>query len=444
MAIRTWFPAAFCACVILAWLPAAPVAAQDVMQPQVDNSPYHYLGQINANSVYVRSGPGENYYATAKLDRGTQVTVVGHKFEWLKIVPPPGSFSVVAKAFVQRQGDSGVGKVVADTLNVRAGSSLSPMKVTVQCKLKKGDEVTILGEQDEYYQIKPPPDAYLYVHQRYVDPVKQIAGPRMIASAGPATRPAGTEEAAVESLAQNQQPRQDERKNETEAGSSGQTIAAATTRPSDEQQRAEAEAEFDRLEAQMRKLPGMPLDQQPVEQLLAAYEKLLAGEHLPVSMRRTAEVRAATLRVKNAAKQELVQTLREREAEQARLAALAAEREALENRLAASRIFTAVGVLQASTLQVGSQTLYRLTDPASGRTLCYVRSNEPQYVKFIGQFVGIKGDMGEDPQLTLRVISATGIMPVDPATVGKGVTAQVVPPSLLSNPPAEQATISGN
>lgn len=441
MAIRISLPAVAISAFLLPWLLCAQAGAQDIVQPAVENSPYNYLGQINANAVYVRSGPGENYYATMKLDRGAQVTVVGHKFEWLKIAPPPGSFSVVAKAFIQRQGDSDIGRVAAETLNVRAGSALSPMKVTVQCKLKKGDEVTILGEQDEYYQIKPPADAYLYVHQRYVDPVRQLAGPRMIAAAGPATRPAGAADTAAP------EPRRDEtvgQQESVEPPAAVGPVAAATTRPGDEQHRVDAEREFDRLEAQVRQLPGTPLEQQPVEQLLEGYEKLLAGDLLPISMRRTAEIRAATLRVKNAAKQELLQTLKARQDEQARLAALAAEREALEARLAASRIYTAVGVLQASTLQVGNQTLYRLTDPASGRTLCYVRSNEPQYVKFIGQFVGVRGDLGTDPQLTLRVVSATAIMPVDPAAVGRGVTAQVVPPSLLSNPPAEQATISGN
>src|SRR5207248_1352240 len=31
-----------------------------------------------------------------------------------------------------------------------------------------------VGEDDEYYRIKPPADAYLYVLQKYVDPLKQI------------------------------------------------------------------------------------------------------------------------------------------------------------------------------------------------------------------------------------------------------------------------------
>src|SRR5205807_2745279 len=37
---------------------------------EIENSPNSFTGIINSNAVYVRSGPGENYYATTKLDKG--------------------------------------------------------------------------------------------------------------------------------------------------------------------------------------------------------------------------------------------------------------------------------------------------------------------------------------------------------------------------------------
>ena len=84
-------------------MPAALVA-QETAAPQVANSPYQFAGEITADNVYVRSGPREGDYATMKLDRGAPVTVVGIKFDWLKILPPEGSFSYVSKAFVQQYG----------------------------------------------------------------------------------------------------------------------------------------------------------------------------------------------------------------------------------------------------------------------------------------------------------------------------------------------------
>jgi len=149
-------------------------AAED-QPPQVENAKFNFAGVVNADSVLVRSGPSDNYYITGKLAKGTPVTVVGIKFEWLKIVPPEGSFSVVAKNFVTRDANATTGRINADNVNIRAGSSVVPLKVTVQCKLPKGADVTIVGEDDAYYQIKPPADAYLYVSQKFVEPLKQVA-----------------------------------------------------------------------------------------------------------------------------------------------------------------------------------------------------------------------------------------------------------------------------
>src|SRR5262249_17421169 len=93
----------------------------DEAAPQVDNAKVSFIGAVNSNDVYVRSGPGENYYATAQLSKGAQVTVVGLKFDWLKIVPPEGSFCYVAKAYVEKRGDGSIGRVTKPDLNVRAG-----------------------------------------------------------------------------------------------------------------------------------------------------------------------------------------------------------------------------------------------------------------------------------------------------------------------------------
>jgi hypothetical protein len=134
------------------------------------DEPHQYDGMINADGVVIRSGPADAFYPTIKLPKGTTVTVVGQVGNWLKIDPPKGSFSYVGKAFVKRFGDSANGVVEGTaTPNVRAGSELSSMKTSVQTKLEPYQPVTILGEQDEFFKIEPPPGAYLYVEEQYVD-----------------------------------------------------------------------------------------------------------------------------------------------------------------------------------------------------------------------------------------------------------------------------------
>jgi uncharacterized protein YgiM (DUF1202 family) len=156
-------------------LPPAPAWAQeDINAPQVENSKNSFSGVVNGNAVYVHSGAGQNYYPTLKLDKGAEVTVVGIKFDWLKIVPPEGSYSYVAKAFVERAGDGKVGRVTRPDLNVRAGSTLNDMKAIIQTKLDQGAEVQIIGEKDEYFMIRPPAGAFAYIHKEHVDPVKPL------------------------------------------------------------------------------------------------------------------------------------------------------------------------------------------------------------------------------------------------------------------------------
>ena len=141
-----------------------------------ENSKYQAQGQINSNATYIHSGASEGDYPTSKLDKGTAVTVVGVKGDWLKIIPPDGSYCYVAKAWVEQHGDGNnrVGRVT-NGLNVRIGSGLNAMKTKVAGRLDVGAEVTIIGEQDEYFKIAPPKDVFVYVNKQYVDLIGNVA-----------------------------------------------------------------------------------------------------------------------------------------------------------------------------------------------------------------------------------------------------------------------------
>jgi uncharacterized protein YgiM (DUF1202 family) len=390
---------------------AAP--AGDAVVPEVQNSRFRFTGEVNTHAVHVRSGPAENYYPTAKLDKGARLTVVGIKGEWLKIVPPTGSFSVVAKAFVKlKEGAQNVGVVDVETLNVRAGSSVSPLKVTVQCKLKRGAEVEILGEQDEYYKITPPEDAYLYVRQDLVSPVKPIVQkpPRESEPVveRPTTNPVDTNQGSV-----------------AERRPATRPVAPAVAKGPSVQE------VYDRLEGKHAALAGTPLEKQPLGELLTGYQELLKDDHVPATIRRIAEVRVATLKIRQRNQQELVETLKQQEAANNRIEQLRAARRLLEQRTIQTTIYTAIGTLQASKVQVGGGTLFRVADPSTDRTLCYVRSEDPRAATYIGKFIGVKGELQSDAQLTLKVVPATLIEEVNPSAVNDTVAAQVMPPSMI-------------
>lgn len=408
------------------------VLAQDAA-PEVANAAYQFAGEITANGVYVRSGPREGDYATMKLDKGAEVTVVGIKFDWLKILPPEGSFSYVSKAFVQQYGDGKRGRVTKNDLRVRAGSSMNQLKSQVQTSLMENDEVEILGEQDEYFKIKPPAGAYLYVKKDFVRPIRKLGTAAATPQPQPVTPPPVALHNDDEMIAPQPQVPAVE-------GAPLQEVAATTTTPeaaapqATPDQAAAAGERFNKLEEQYRATASLPIDQQPLDELLAGYQPLAEGNELPDTMRRIAQHRVKAIQQAQSVRQELAAIRKEHEEIKARRMALKAEQEELEQNLRANsvEIFTAVGTLRASSLQRGPERLYRVTDPQSGRTLVYIRSNDPAVAAQLNQFVGVRGEAINDPSLNLNVISPTLVKPVDINKVNNGVAAQILPPSLLS------------
>ncbi len=441
-------------CSAALWVaPPSAARAQEQQLPEVANARHSFEGQINSNAVFVRSGPSENFYPTQKLDRGTPVTVVGIKFNWLKIAPPKGSFSYVPKAYVQRHGDGTEGSVMNDQpANVRAGSEVNPMKSTVQTRLQPGQRVRILGEQDEYFKIEPPEGAYLYVDAKFVDPVRRIgpAAPGEIAAAEPKQDPAPADAPAPDdAVARTTTPAEGDLPVEAlstapstqDAGPATQdTIAAATaptTGPAENEAPAVA-AQFDELEGQFKEASGRALTEQPLDELSQGYGKLGAEQNLPRPIRRVVDARLAALKVRTEARESYLVLKKSQDELQQKQMALAAEREELQERIKQNevKVFAAVGVLRTSSLQLGGELLYRLTDPDTGRTVVYVRGGDGTIPALMNQFVGVQGTLASDPQLNLKVITnPTGAEAVDQTKVNGAVAAQVVPPSLLPKLP---------
>ena len=151
---------------------SAPAPAADANAVAVPAFPY--IAEIVSDNVYVRSGPGTNYYNSGKVSKGDKVKVVARQFSWSCIVPPPGSFSWIYIPYVTIDPDNpGTGIVTGDNVRVYAGSDLvKPIHSTLQLKLDKGEKVKLLGEQkDNYYKIAPPTGAYLWVSTEFANPV---------------------------------------------------------------------------------------------------------------------------------------------------------------------------------------------------------------------------------------------------------------------------------
>ncbi len=138
-----------------------------------------YVAEALGDDVFLRSGPGTNFYKCGKLYKSDRIQVVSTQQGWACILPPPGCFSWIPMQYVSINLDNPtMGIVTGDNVRIYAGSDfVEPMHSTSeQVKLFRGDSVKLLGEEkDDYYKIAPPQGAYLWVSTQFVQPVQ--AGP---------------------------------------------------------------------------------------------------------------------------------------------------------------------------------------------------------------------------------------------------------------------------
>ena len=110
------------------------------------------------------------------------------------------------------------------------------------------------------------------------------------------------------------------------------------------------------------------------------------------------------------------------------------QRKEIEQRLVAQGIavYAAVGQLQTSSIQKDGAPMLRLVDPADNRTLIYIRTADTKQRGLVGRFVGVRGEVAEDTQLSVDYIEPVEMDEVDPARVMKGVSAKIYPPSIIT------------
>jgi uncharacterized protein YgiM (DUF1202 family) len=157
-----------------ATVPEKPALIGDANTPGVPAA-FPYLAEIVGDDVNMRSGPGTNYYACAKLYRGDKVKVAGSQSGWSRIVAPAGSYSWISMRCIGVSlNNPAEGLITGDGVCVYAGSDdVLPMHSTSeQATLKRGDKVKLLGqEKDDYYKIVPPEGACLWVSTQYIKPL---------------------------------------------------------------------------------------------------------------------------------------------------------------------------------------------------------------------------------------------------------------------------------
>jgi SH3-like domain-containing protein len=132
---------------------------------------FPYVAYVTSADVYVRSGPGRDYYPTDKLQKGDQVEVYRHDpGGWYAIRPPRGSFTWISKRHLAIDGPS-LATVNDSRAVARVGSSFSDARDVIQVRLDKGEKVELIevAEDSLWCKIAPPAGEFRWVFSKFVD-----------------------------------------------------------------------------------------------------------------------------------------------------------------------------------------------------------------------------------------------------------------------------------
>ena len=322
---------------------------------------FPYEAVVRADNVTVRCGQGKNYYATARLPKGSSLIVHRHDpGGWYMVSPPEGSFSWIAAEHVVVDSP-GMGTVTlpegnAEGVPVWVGSDLTRDHSFRQRVLQSGDTVQILAEDvfqettgsTRVYKIAPPAREFRWVKGDFVVPVNEslqreaLSDPYLNPLAQATEAEAGAEDDTVEGTVE---PK-------------AEALALTTREPSapvaqDANDPRAALREIDRHYTEMIELDPTQWD---IEELAKSYEGLAASAPqlaIPIKQRLAA-----------------LEDRRKLHAEYRSFAQLAAETTERDQQL----------VAQSSQSQVDQVLEYELGNPTPIETPVQVVSTAPESV----------------------------------------------------------------
>ena len=149
---------ACCFVIVFALTPFLALASEP------ESFPYEAVVTVEAAAVH--SGPGEEFYATNRLEPGSRVEVYRHDpGGWRMIRPPEKAFSLIPAESVQPL-QNGIAQIVANDVCARVGSSLADEFNVEQIPLRIGTRVELLPETpapEGWLAITPPRGEYRWI-----------------------------------------------------------------------------------------------------------------------------------------------------------------------------------------------------------------------------------------------------------------------------------------
>ena len=401
-----------------------------------------FTATINADNVYVRSGPSVNSaYPFGKLKLGDVVEVEEESYGWAKVRARGNAFQnihgyVLADEKVTLSPDGKTLTVVTAT-TVRApniGADGNPdASIKSIGELAPGETLTVVGqvsgEREKVHKVALPAQATGWVNMNFVRRATQGEAQSM---GNTAPIPVPVIEGAATATTSGEAPAGGVVTVETSKPAQAQeaTKPAEAPKPPAPPVKSEAEiaaekcrASFKDLEASFDKVRSEPTTSAEIGPMRDRYTALLSDPNAPADVRGMSEARLkqlALLAEAQGLEQEIARSVANRERNKERY-------EKLKLAMEARADYTAVGVLNASTVYNGNRLplLFRVTDPAAGQTVAYVAPKDANKLStMLGTLVGIRGTKRYDEALKLNIIDPGSI---DILTTRKDGQVQRVP-----------------
>lgn len=368
-----------------------------------------YWLRVVADPVNIRSRPDANSLAVTRVPRETVLRALDSEFGWHRILPPEGTFSLVAAAYVDvRSETEGRVAVREGGLRVRVGSTLrevNPLDTEVQATLERDTPVQIVGRQGEWLKIAPPTGVYFYVSDQHVarvsaDIAERLRGQTEARKGEAPAEPTGRETARQEprSPAETQPARAEP----DLSGPWGERLVLLEAAIQEEARRAPLEQRWEGLIGQLRPLAEQREDA-TVARLAEAWIRQLRDRIADIeTLRATTEVARQGARER---------ALRERELERI---------ERVRNQPATQPDYTARGELLRSVVAVerGGRRLYKLQDPLTRRVEVYLEFDPQAGIDpeaYLGQYIAVRGTRRPDRELGADLVRVEALMSQSPA-----------------------------
>ncbi|MEM9252633.1 MAG: hypothetical protein AAGB29_09825 [Planctomycetota bacterium] len=414
-------------------------------------------GTVNQDGTKVKAasvdGAGPSYRNQLTMNRGDAVTIVGEDGSYYKITPPDGASVYLSPGTVRRAdmaevataqpADTAAAVEAARAVAADAAESTTTTTTTVTTTtITASTDTPVTAEDDGEVEIArevsvEPADVDLTA----INPEDMVpAGDAATAEATPEPTPEPQPEPiTVVTPEPEPQPEPDPQPAATAVETtSTETIVVEVTRVDPATEPADAAVAVDTTSAEtpaepaaelaapavqtpaesdalrvveLAQLPllDLPVEQQPIGEMVAAYQAVDVSEITPAD-RELLAFRLAVLEQNRQIAEVLTGVIAARRGTQTTTVVAADD-------VLSPADYDAVGRLLASAVYNGNNLplMFRLVEPSTGRTVAYVQPDAVGDTRaLLGRVVGILGPMSYDPVLKLNVVAVEEIDALNP------------------------------